>query len=240
MRNHTRGVTWHHIPRALVVGAPTRAEILKQFEVFFPGEVFLGHVEADPEVMAFIDSHGFRTLFIYRDPRDVVVSLLHWWKRDPTMTWEEPDSWPFRYFQTLDSDEDRLTFLIKGWPQLSPAGFPSDVDFPDIGERFRAFTPWIDSSSCLAIRFEDLKDPARSPGVVRAIAHHLYPRASERRLDKLVARMEEGADPSRSRTFRKGGSGGWREAMTDHHRQLFKKHAGRLLVDLGYEDDLDW
>ena len=242
IRNHKRGVTWHHVPRSLVDTAqrPTKASTIAQLRVCLPGEVFLGHVEADSEVMKFIESHGFRTLFIYRDPRDVLVSLLHWWQRDPAATWQESDTWPFRYFCTLDSDEYRLAFLIEGWPASPPAGFPQDVDFPGIGERFRAFSPWIDEPSCLPIRFEELTDPKESPDVIRGIATHLYPAASEQRLGRLVVLMQIGTDPSKSYSFREGRSGGWRQVMTDRHRELFKQHAGALLVDLGYEADVDW
>ncbi len=242
MRSHGRGVTWHHVPRSLVAAddRPTRESAVAELRVCLPGEAFLGHVEAEPELMAYIDRRGFKTLFIYRDPRDVLVSLLHWWKRNPADTWQEPDSWPFRYFHALESDDDRLAFLIEGWPSSPKTGFPKGVDFPNIATRYGAFTPWIDEPSCLAVRFEDLRDPELSLEAMRGIARHLYPASSVRRLDELVAKMRTGADPSRSRTFRQGRLGGWRDEMTDSNHDLFKQNGGRLLVDLGYEGGFDW
>jgi hypothetical protein len=40
--------------------------------------------------------------------------------------------------------------------------------------------------------------------------------------------------------FRKGVAGDWRNVFTAENRRTFKKHAGELLVRLGYERDEDW
>ena len=50
-------------------------------------------------------------------------------------------------------------------------------------------------------------------------------------------------DPTESHTFKKGGGGrigGWRAHFRPEHVERFKAVAGRTLVDLGYETDLDW
>ena len=46
--------------------------------------------------------------------------------------------------------------------------------------------------------------------------------------------------PGKSRTFRSGKTGGWKEHFPREHRLLFKDVAGDLLVRLGYEKDNDW
>lgn len=40
--------------------------------------------------------------------------------------------------------------------------------------------------------------------------------------------------------MRKGVAGDWRETFTERDRRIFKEEAGDLLVELGYEKDLDW
>jgi hypothetical protein len=64
--------------------------------------------------------------------------------------------------------------------------------------------------------------------------------ASEADLVDAVGKMEMGADPDRSKTFRKGKTGGWQKHFSAEHKALFKNYAGDLLIDLGYEKDLDW
>jgi sulfotransferase 6B1 len=59
-------------------------------------------------------------------------------------------------------------------------------------------------------------------------------------LDEAVATLSASMDPKRSPTFRQGKSGGWRKHFTPEIRDLFKQTAGQLLIDLGYEKDLNW
>ena len=40
--------------------------------------------------------------------------------------------------------------------------------------------------------------------------------------------------------FRKGVAGDWRGIFNDRDREVYKRHAGDLLVELGYERDLNW
>ena len=43
-----------------------------------------------------------------------------------------------------------------------------------------------------------------------------------------------------NRTFRLGQIGAWRYEFNAQQKALFKEIAGQLVVDLGYEKDLDW
>ncbi|HSM84450.1 MAG TPA: sulfotransferase, partial [Nodosilinea sp.] len=50
-------------------------------------------------------------------------------------------------------------------------------------------------------------------------------------------------NPEESHTYVKGGKGsigGWQKYFKDSHKQAFKRVAGDLLIDLGYETNLDW
>lgn len=43
-----------------------------------------------------------------------------------------------------------------------------------------------------------------------------------------------------TKTFRKGQIGGWKNHFSEEHKNLFKRHFGDLLVQLGYEKNHDW
>jgi hypothetical protein len=60
--------------------------------------------------------------------------------------------------------------------------------------------------------------------------------ASFERLSRGRQRGEE--DPSSF--FRKGVSGDWRSVFTENDKRIFKEEAGKLLVELGYEQSNDW
>jgi hypothetical protein len=40
--------------------------------------------------------------------------------------------------------------------------------------------------------------------------------------------------------FRRGQIGSWEEHLTEEHKMMFKAVAGDVLIELGYERDLDW
>lgn len=58
------------------------------------------------------------------------------------------------------------------------------------------------------------------------------------RFEKL-AKRRPGEEASGS-SMRKGISGDWKEVFTERDKRIFKEEAGELLVELGYERDLDW
>ncbi len=231
-RGYGRKTYWHAVNRSLVDPELRKSPeiVVRDLERALPGEVLRGHVEHHPRIAAALSGDGWRHLLILRDPRDAVVSLLHWWKRH-----DEIDTWPFRLFQTLASDEDRLRFLIEGWDSdLVPRDWPRDVDFPDVADRFRAYAGWMRDPDCVVVRFEDLVDSQARPAAQRAIAAHLRPDLAEADLKPILDRMERGADPSRSKTFRRGARGEWRRHLTGPLEDRFQEVAGSLLEETGY------
>ena len=50
----------------------------------------------------------------------------------------------------------------------------------------------------------------------------------------------EALNPREAHTFRTGQIGGWKNAFTAEHTDAFKRVAGHLLIELGYEKDYDW
>jgi hypothetical protein len=238
VHNYERGAYWHSLSRAYVDAHSTSTlkGTIRELGRCLEGEVYQGHVEAAPEISEFLRTHNFKTLFLYRDPRDVVVSLFYWWQR-----YTDIDAWPYRYFCALRSDNERLKFLIEGWPdQPAMPDFPSQVDYSDIGSRFYEYQPWLDEPGCLSVRFESLRTPEIRDDVCRDIVRHLMNESSAASMDSMVQRMIAGSCPRRSLTFRRGHGGEWRHLFTQEHRDAFKCHAGSLLIHLGYEKDMDW
>jgi hypothetical protein len=66
------------------------------------------------------------------------------------------------------------------------------------------------------------------------------PDADEREIRQAVSRMDRGHNPKDSHTFRRGTPGDWRSYFSKEHVMSFKELAGPLLIDLGYEKDLNW
>lgn len=197
------------------------------------------HLTCTEPVRRVLASHDTKHVMIYRDLRDVAVSHARWVLREPRSYLHET------YRQEYRTEEACIMATIRGVPVGRPFG--SSTSLPDIGQRFGLWRGWLDDPSALCVRFEDLVG-ARGGGDeairIDTIARILDHVGSPLERDEIERRFGSGdLDPNESHTFRKGGggrTGGWRDHLTDEHVEAFKCVAGDLLVDLGYERDLDW
>ena len=239
VRYYRRKAYWHFLNRSAVGGGVHNkiSDVTQRLDRCLPGEMYRGHIAAHPQIAATLKAHQFKHIFIFRDLRDVLVSLMFWWLKRP----EAFDNWPYRHYVTLTDNEERLKFLITGFAEdIMLGGKPAQTIFPDIGARFREFMPWLNEPNCLPVRFEDLIDPDRKNDVYEDLARYLVPQADGSEVANIVTRMEKGSDPGKSKTFRKGRSGEWQKHFTAEHKALFKQYAGDILIQLGYEKDLEW
>ena len=237
--HYGRKAYWHYLSRARVNSKKISktSQVIKALSQCLQGEIFRGHIAANTELLEFFRHHSFKHLFIFRDLRDVVVSHFYGMKNRKAI-----DTWPSRYFYALQSDEERLEFLIKGWPnnEVPFQGFPPEVDYPNIGERFRENFPWLKDQNCLAIRFEDLVNPETRNHMHTKIARYLLPDISNGEICDVVRKMHDEHSAKKSHTFRKGIPGDWRNNFSEKHIALFKELAGQMLIDLGYEHNFEW
>jgi hypothetical protein len=202
--------------------------ILGEINRLRSGDVGYGHLHALPKIEQALCRDGVAPYFIFRDPRDVAVSHVFY------ITEKEPDHIHHHYYaHVLSSFDERLKVSIEGRPEL-------DFPFPNISARFEPFMPWLDKPEVLSFRFEEfITRKGETIGkvldhaVVRGFRYH-----GER--EKAIELLSSSIDPQRSPTFRSGKVGGWKDYFTVEHKRLFKQVAGDLLVELGYESDLDW
>ena len=71
------------LPAILTYDGPTGQQrptnkILREINRLLPGDVGYGHLHALPEIVTAICRTGIAPYFVYRDPRDVVVSHVHY------------------------------------------------------------------------------------------------------------------------------------------------------------------
>jgi hypothetical protein len=210
-------------------GEPRPTElILNDLKRLLSGDIGYGHLHASPEIIAHLCRDAFIPYFILRDPRDVVVSHVHY------VTDMAPTHVHHSYYKDeLHNFDERLRTSILGRSDI-------DIPFPDIRGRFQPYMGWLDQPRVLMLRFEDFISQ-REETIAGVLDHAIqggFPLACDR--DTAVAVLANSIDPQRSPTFRSGKVGGWRTQFEAEHKQLFKEVAGDLLIRLGYEQDNDW
>jgi len=204
----------------------TPEQALAWLESLRPRDVASAHLFARPGVLARVNTPSYIPYFIFRDPRDVVVSHVFY------VTEMERRHVHHDYYASLPDFDTRLKVSILG-------RLDSAVEFPDIAARFAPYLGWLDQPSVIKIHFEDLIND-RIATLNRILDHFLtrVPLHTPRQL--ILEALEASINPWRSPTFRSGKTGEWKKHFTAEHKKNFKDAAGDLLVRLGYEKDKDW
>jgi sulfotransferase 6B1 len=204
----------------------TPEQALAWLESLRPLDVASAHLFARPPVLACVASSAFVSTFIFRDPRDVVVSHVFY------VTDMEARHIHHDYYASLPDFDSRLKVSILGRPDL-------EIEFPDIGGRFTPYLGWLDRPEVLALHFEDLI--LDRPGTLNRILEHLLLRvALPTPRGQVLEAMESSINPGKSPTFRSGKTGEWKRYFKPEHKRIFKEVAGDLLIRLGYEKDDGW
>ncbi|MBN1306143.1 MAG: hypothetical protein JXA13_17020 [Anaerolineales bacterium] len=195
-------------------------------------DVASAHLFAWPEVVERVVSSDFIPYFIFRDPRDVVVSHVYY------VTDMEQHHVHHQYYRSLPDFEARLRISILGLPD-------AEVEFPDIGGRFKPYMAWLEQASVMPLHFEDFIHSRIA--FLNSIVDRFLARVPLRLLTSrgitravILAALENSINPGKSPTFRAGRTGEWRRHFTDEHKRIFKETAGDLLIRLEYEQDNDW
>ena len=187
------------------------------------------HTRHTPANFEIIRRHVPKFIVMIRDLRDMCVS---------------------RYFHVRKDPSARHHAQYNAEPQ--DAGMAHCIGV--VGDYF---VPWVADwvraarahpETIYLLRYETLH---ASPGKVFAELLAFYGIEAPQELVAGMgeSRMKEGKDLGEQlqantwllrSTERKGEIGGWKEVFTPAHKAQFKQVAGQLLVDLGYEKDLDW
>ncbi len=187
------------------------------------GKYVLGHLGRTPALTNLLHELDYKHLFIIRDPRAVLTSLLSFildTRGMPKPHFLEND------FRQLSQDE-RLAFLLNGG--YAPLAGVAVRGFADV---YRSMLAWRDAPSCLFVKFEELV------GVQGGGDEQLQREAIGRIRGYLGAdnstSLDSLYDPS-SRTFRKGNIHSWRNAHDAQTLDTLTVYCASLCSEAGYD-----
>lgn len=200
------------------------------------GRLVLAHCGYKPEFEQFLWYLGAAVVFVHRDFRDVAVSQAHHVLSEDDDRFFHPDK---DHYRAMGSFDDVLKAVIVGdkWPGLF--------------DRWQHYAGWLAVDWVHCVRYEDLCADIQT--AARALSVYGLQRAAgvygasnitipQEQFAASVAQMvDNGAKTGQSATFRRGGTGHWREYFTPEIKIAFKAadHDG-WLVRLGYEPSGDW
>jgi hypothetical protein len=165
-----------------------------------------------------------KLILVLRDPREHLMSLLRSIKKP--------------------LNNKTLVWAIKNFPQLLKlqTGDPSFLDYKNITECYRAYLQWHNAyPNTYLTHFEKLVgdqgggDAAMQIEEIQRIANFLEVALDKNQISDIANKLFGGTP-----TFKQGKTNSWKKYFKPEVKTLFKEFAGQLLIDLGYETDLNW
>lgn len=215
------------IPVGTLTPAFVDAQTLSEWLAAIPtGHYLLGHIGWTPALAPILHEHQVKLVFIIRDPRAVLASLLPFildTKGMPKPHFLEAD------FRAL-TPQHRLELLLEGG-EAPHAG----VTVTPFREIFHTMLDWQQEAGCLLVRFEDLVgeqgggSTAQQEAAVRQIATHLG-----RPFDAGLAAQFTQIYSSNARTFRTGSITGWKQSLDKASAERIQAYCQPLCNAAGY------
>jgi sulfotransferase 6B1 len=196
---------------------------------FVPGEIVRAHLFFDERHAHELAQKSAVHFFIYRDPRDIVVSEAHYLR--------EMNRWHrlAPYFRRLNSMEEAISLSIEGFQPPLPG-----IEYPNVAARFGRYQAWLNRDDCLSMRFEDLRSESQPALIERMAAFYACRSTAALDIAACARSMASHVDPHKSHTFRSGKKSAWQREFTPEHCRRFAELGGDLLIQLGYEPNHDW
>lgn len=198
--------------------------VLENLLAMRPGDIRYGYIHATEPYRSILTGQRWATIFLYRDPRDMIVSHVFY----ATDLYEGHGMHQY-YNQNLASMEERIDAAIRG---VTEPGY----ELASVRQRYDSYRGWLDESEVLCLKFEDLiLDRAVA---LNRLLDFLQQKGFQPRLPRTEAVdiLSHSIAPQKSGTFRKGVPGNWQEHFTEANLQTFRQVAGDLLEEWGYAE----
>lgn len=203
-------------------------DVLRNINRMKPGDIGYGYIQSRQPFISTLTRPGMATVFVYRDPRDMVISHVFY------ATEMNIEHGMHRYYnEQLKDMEERINAAVRGVDE-------EGSELSSVKEKYDNYLGWLQVPEAFSLRFEDLileRDTALS-----RLLEYLKMRGFEPQTSSVqaVEHLKRSIAPSRSGTFRRGKPGNWREYFTQENIGLFKEVTGDLVVRLGYEENNAW
>jgi len=237
---HVRGLTRAAIHHFLGLKAARQKKRIVGDKTPFLSDEILTEIDAiDPEA---------KVIHIIRDGRDVAVSgIHHLWRRELDLGGGKD----------IRREEERMRERYRSDPEAmiaSGEGLFTERRIREMAQDWKKSVSAareqgrevLGDERYVEVRYEALLDDAASE--VRRLTAFLGADDSAEAAEKCVeeasfTRWTKGREPGQEDSeslLRKGVAGDWKHVFTADDRRMYDRHAGDLLVELGYEADRDW
>lgn len=196
----------------------------KLFSKTKPGEIISSHFDYDHALEKYlIHQANHKIIFVARDPRDIVISDMYY-------ILKRPDHGYYEEIKEMSSEKEMLSALILGTDNIRP-----------IDKQINRFIGWLNAET-LYLKFENMVGEAGggTDHSQRDSIQKIYDHLGIPIKDEMLSFIASNCRSSKSQTFRKGTINNWKHQFDDDLKSQFKSVAGDLLIQMGYQKDMDW
>lgn len=188
-----------------------------------PSLVYTAHIPYSPQAHAHLQRCNVRHLFIYRDPRDIAVSLMHFIMRQQANL--------YAAFAALPHDDARLLAVIEGLGAgRERFTYGQNDALPSLAIMLNAFKGWLAQPDTFALRYEQIIGPngQPAPAAETTVAQMIDWLGFDSDTATVGRMLDLGLQPQRAKTYRQGTSGGWRDVFRPNHHAAWQAIAEQL------------
>lgn len=224
------------------VEAPSPLSSDGQYDHFFsnmkPGQWAIGHIEYSA-LKKHLDDDSFRWIYLYRDPRDYIISILHHLRYSNL-----PIDRDVKHTFTELSDGDAISMIISGYRYWTGERL---IKGESIERSSKEIISWMDCQKAFMLTYEDATKTENTKIFLTLFdfvgihidRHDLDDILYSNRFENLAHGRKQGVE-SKTSHYRKGIVGDWKNYFTPGHKAMFKAVSGESLIRLGYEKDMLW
>jgi len=203
-------------------------KVFRNIQEMRPGDIRYGYIHAVDPYLSLLTQPDRATIFIYRDPRDMIISHIFY-----ATDLNKNHGMHHYYTEILSTMAERIDAAIRGVKE-------SGHELAGVRQRYQSYIGWLDQPEVHCVKFEDLI--LNQESTLGLMLEYLIERGARFSIEvgEAIDIIRGHIDPKKSGTFRKGVPGGWREHFTDENKAVFKQETGNLLQRLGYKEDDQW
>lgn len=210
--------------------------VMKEEDLKLTGKILLSHCNyVKHNIDLFNRYKNNKYFFIYRDPRDAVVSMISHLNECVERNKQSPNGNLMLNFSNTD---EMIHFIITGYGRL----FHADLTHLYlVSDYYNNFLSWFKDSKFCIIKYENLigDEGLGSSDLqfneLEKIYKHLGLKYCPNDIKNVASNLFGG-----THSFREGSIGKWKSYFNLANKQLMGKLMGQALIDLGYEKDLKW
>lgn len=184
------------------------------------------HYNPSQGIFDLIELGKIKTIFHYRDPRDVVVSRFNWQHPKNKKVTNVTREFLKKVHARFKDDQEFLQFIIRGERHI-----PHEINFID---QFRLSRGLLFHPNVFKTNFETLIG-TKGGGDNNAQVEMIRNLLAYLELEGDPEQIAERAFSEKSETFHKGQIGAYKKVFSKETKDLFNQHHGDILQDYGYK-----